>query len=394
MIPQSAIRNPQSAIRNPQSAIRGAMSIVEKEFLELTAALDPASFWMENEACEAFTEGKPRCFFSFSPDDHWLFEFLDVESTVAYYRDKSCRDRLHREANQVTLEYVGKAFFSEDTWFHEPKRIENLFGSEYAYLESGTPWLQHVTEDPAEFADILDRAERTDLEAWALSDDYRAEWTKRAAAGQPMPALGTGSRGPATIMTSVLNPEILFIWAYDHPDLIARFSTILARKMVELNQVFRRFSGNLQPGWWITDDNSALFSPTLYREYCYPVLEYVLDELAPGDALRYQHSDSAMGHLMDQQRILGINQVNYGPEIDVGEIRKTMPDAMILGQMPPFLLRNAPAGEIRDRVKEDFAKAGRGGGLHVTTAGSLAAGTGVGRMRWMMQCAQEDCRYR
>ncbi len=61
--------------------------------------------------------------------------------------------------------------------------------------------------------------------------------------------------------------------------------------------------------------------------------------------------------------------------------------------MPPFLLRNGTAEQIRTRVIEDFAKAGRGGGLHVTTAGSLSAGTGVGRMRLMMQCVQDHCRY-
>ena len=37
--------------------------------------------------------------------------------------------------------------------------------------------------------------------------------------------------------------------------------------------------------------------------------------------------------------------------------------------------------------------AGASGGLNVTTAGSLAAGTGVGRMRWFMLVVQEDCRY-
>jgi hypothetical protein len=29
----------------------------------------------------------------------------------------------------------------------------------------------------------------------------------------------------------------------------------------------------------------------------------------------------------------------------------------------------------------------------MTTAGSTAAGTGVGRMRWYMQVVQNDCRY-
>jgi hypothetical protein len=100
-----------------------------------------------------------------------------------------------------------------------------------------------------------------------------------------------------------------------------------------------------------------------------------------------------MGHLLDLQYELGIRSVNYGPEIDVGLIREKMPNAYILGHVPPFLLRNGSPGEIRQRVSDDFAKAGATGGLEVTTAGSLAAGTGVGRMRWLMKIVQEACRY-
>ena len=106
--------------------------------------------------------------------------------------------------------------------------------------------------------------------------------------------------------------------------------------------------------------------------------------MAPGDARRYQHSDSTLAHLLDQQYELGIRDVNYRPEVDVSLIRQKMPGAYIHGQMPPFLLRNGSPKEIHQRVIDDFKKAGATGGLNVTTAGSLAAGTGVGRMRWLM----------
>jgi uroporphyrinogen decarboxylase len=172
-----------------------------------------------------------------------------------------------------------------------------------------------------------------------------------------------------------------------------RFRDILAEKMVAFNAILREFSGNTRLGWGITDDNSALFSPAMYREYCYPVLERVLEAMAPGNARRYQHSDSAMGHLLDQQYELGIRFVNYGAEVDVATIRAKMPDAYISGHMPPFLLRNGSPEEIRQRVVDDFQKAGATGGLDVTTAGSLAGGTGVGRMRWFMKVVQEECRY-
>jgi uroporphyrinogen decarboxylase len=367
--------------------------IIEPEFMELTRGLDLHTFWAENEQCQDFTTHKPRCALSFAPDDHWIFEFMQVPSTLRYYQDKAYRDELHCEVNRITQEYVGKSFFEEDTWQYAPKRIENLFGCEFSYHEGGTPWLTPVTDDPQEFARILDQAEATDLSTWSFPPEFLDEWAARQKAGRELPLLGTGSRGPATIMTSVLKIETVFFWMFDHPNLMRRFRDILAEKMVAFNQILREFSGNTTPGWWITDDNSALFNPQLYREYCFPVLAQVLNALAPGDARRYQHSDSSMGHLLEMQVELGICEVNYGPEVDVGLIRQKMPAALIQGQMPPFLLRNGTPDEIKQRVIEDFAKAGQTGGLQIATAGSLAAGTGVGRMRWLMQLVQEYCRY-
>jgi uroporphyrinogen decarboxylase len=359
----------------------------------ITKDLDLAAFWAENERCYIFSSDKPRCPLSFSPDDHWLFEFLGVPSTVRYYHNKPYRDDLHRQANRLLMQFIGQTYFEEDTWETAPRRIENLFGCEFAYHEQSTPWLMPVTDDPVEFCRILDQAERTNLLAWALPDDFCAEWERRKSEGKPLPALGTGSRGPATVMTSVLKPETFFYWSVDHPDLLRRFRDLLAVKMVELNQVLRSFSATNEPGWWITDDNCALFNRRLYHEYCYPVLDTVLIALAPGAARRYQHSDSAMGHLIEQQYALGIRFVNYGPTVAAGAIREKMPDAWICGQLPPMLLRNGSLEEIRRHVVHDFYQAGGTGGLEITTAGSLAAGTDLDRMRWLMRVVQEECRY-
>ncbi len=377
------------------------MAIIEPEFMALTEDLDVAAFWEEDARCQDFTRAKPRCALAFSPDDHWIFEFMAVPSTLRYYHDKPYRDALHHEVNVITQQYVGRAFFDEDTWEHQPKRIENLFDCDFTYREGSTPWLTPATDDLTTFARILDRAEALDgaeLERWALPEPFLAEWDQRAAAGKPLPHLGTGSRGPATIMTSVLSPETVFYWIYDHPDLMRRFRDLLAEKMVALNTLLRAFSGNTRPGWWITDDNSALFNRPLYHEYCAPVLQRVMDAMAPltgapDDPIPYQHSDSAMGHLLDMQYGLGIRAVNYGPTVDAGLIREKMPAAMIFGQMPPLLLRNGSAVAIRGRVISDFQKAGATGGLTIATAGSLAAGTGVGRMRWLMKCVHHETRY-
>ena len=85
--------------------------------------------------------------------------------------------------------------------------------------------------------------------------------------------------------------------------------------------------------------------------------------------------------------------MNYGPEVDIGLIREKMPEAIIRGHIPPFLLRNESPEAIRARTLSDFRQAGATGRLVIATAGSLAAGTGVGRMRWLMQAVEETCRY-
>ena len=74
-------------------------------------------------------------------------------------------------------------------------------------------------------------------------------------------------------------------------------------------------------------------------------------------------------------------------------IREKLPDVVIEGQIAPFLVRNGSPDAIRDQVASDFAKAGATGKLVIATAGSLAAGTGVGRMRYLMQVVQDHTRY-
>ena len=370
------------------------MAIIEEEFLELTKGLDIKSFWKKNDLCWICSTSKPRAPVSFSPDDHWLFSFLNVKDTISYYKDKTYRNRLHKEANTILNEYIGKKFFNEDTLENSPKRIENLFNCEFKYTENSTPWLVPATSKPEEFKEILDKAEKTEIEKWAITEEFKKEWELNKKNNKPLPKLGTGSRGPATIMTSVLSPETFFYWTFDYPELLIRFREILTNKMIELNKFLRKFSNNNEKGWWITDDNCALFNPELYEIYCMPVLKKVLSVFAPKKSRRYQHSDSSMAHLLDHQKRLGINAVNYGPDIDVKLIREKMKDAWIQGHTPPLLLLNGKPEEIENRIYQDFIKAGLTGRMEISTAGSLAAGTGVGRMRFFMLCVQKLCKYR
>ncbi|HEY0867573.1 MAG TPA: uroporphyrinogen decarboxylase family protein, partial [Fimbriimonas sp.] len=144
---------------------------------------------------------------------------------------------------------------------------------------------------------------------------------------------------------------------------------------------------------WL-DDFCCLMSPGLYEEFALPAMKQAMDALAPtDDHWRFQHSDSDMAHLLPLLAQLRFDGVNFGPKLTVREIRDAMPRAEIHGQIPPFMLRNEPMEHVERKVAEDFLEVGGDGGLVVTTAGSIAAGTSLERIRGLMQIVETRCRY-
>ena len=63
-------------------------------------------------------------------------------------------------------------------------------------------------------------------------------------------------------------------------------------------------------------------TPEMYHAFGYRVLKSVFERVSPnpGDN-RYQHSDSAMGHLIPQLADFNLTGCNFGPTVTVEEIR-------------------------------------------------------------------------
>jgi len=176
--------------------------------------------------------------------------------------------------------------------------------------------------------------------------------------------------------------------------MMERFHRLLGKAIVERDGVLREFSGSTATGFGFLDDNCCLLSPALYERFCLPVLDTVFRAFSPGPGdRRFQHSDSAMGHLMPLLRRVGLNGANFGPEVAIEHIRRELPDAIIHGQIPPFLLMRGSREEIEQCVKHDFEVAGRTGQLIVTTAGSVSCGTSIERLQWLMEIVDEHTRY-
>ena len=152
--------------------------------------------------------------------------------------------------------------------------------------------------------------------------------------------------------------------------------------------------GTAPRGFSFADDNCCLLTPDMYEFFGYPILKAVFDRYSPSaQDKRFQHSDSAMGHLLPILGSLNLTGVNFGPTLTVTEIREHLPDAVIHGQLAPFTYCRNKEVQIVEEFLRDFEMAREKRGLVFTTAGSINNGSRLTGMRLIMAAVQRYGKY-
>jgi uroporphyrinogen decarboxylase len=298
---------------------------------------------------------------------------------------------MNRLCNDRCEKAIGIRPFSEAVTGPAPLRIEEVMGSRKELIEGGTPWLEPGASTIAEMHALLDQVE-------ALTDDqFRDRVFSTGATVTSNPETKTvvaGSRAPATMATSILGTMNVLYWIVDYPEDMDRFFRILGDTIIRYHRLFESETNTHIEGYSWLDDNCCLYSPLLYERFCYPAMMRVFEAFAPlPEHYRFQHSDSDMAHLLPYLAKMNLHGVNLGPNICVQDIRSCLPHTYIYGQVAPMTLRNKSLDEVVAEVRRDYGAVGRDGGLQITTAGSVSAGTSLESLRGLMWAVQTYCRY-
>lgn len=333
-----------------------------------------------------------------------LFAELGVpEDWHRHAHDRAWVVQLSKAYNDKAEPIIGRRPLNEDPG--DPTRaypatagLAGLFEAKKVW-HNESYWLMPSANTEDELKSLLDRVEArlTDLRAHLLPPDWDQEKRRLMALGVKPPAY-RGQRGPVTFATSVYGIENLIYLIADNPDLARRFSRLILEAMQGLARVMDEEAGHTPEtaprGFWFCDDNCCLLTPEMYELFGYPVLKGIFERFCPkpGDS-RYQHSDSAMGHLLPILGRLNLTGVNFGPTLTVTEIREHLPHAVVYGQLAPFTYsRNDEVGIVREFLR-DFEQARAKRGLVFTTAGSINNGSRLTGARLIMAAVQRYGRY-
>ena len=365
-------------------------------------AYDLAEFWAEDERAH-----RDNCFcrahqvaLGIRMSGECVFAELDEPGTPWKPIPRERRIELNRRYNDRAEKIVGKrplpeTFPTPDMAFPYVKRIGEVFGGRYIY-QNDTEWLTQSVDTPEALEALLDRVDRLDLREFMLPDNWEREKKRLYETYGLRPPVLRSMRGPVTLACSIFGPENLIFLGLDEPELYRRFSDTIARVQLGMSAVMDEEAGVTaasRRGFSFYDDSSCLLTPELYHDFGRPVLEAVFAHYSPDPAdWRYQHSDSAMGHILPELAALDLNGVNFGPTVMVPEIRRHLPHARIEGCVAPFTFMRNDLEGLRCEVLRDIEYGFEYGGVEIATAGSINNGSLLTSMRLIMELIQQNRR--
>ena len=246
----------------------------------------------------------------------------------------------------------------------------------------------------------LDRVEKRldgDLRTFFLPPEWDQHKERLQQLGIPSP-IYRAQRGPVTFASSIFGAENLIFLILDQPDLAKRYSEILTRAIIQRARILDEERGwspaEAAGGWYWLDDNCCLLNPDMYALFAAPIIEAVFKTYCRAATdRRGQHSDSDMAQHLPALNALGLNEVNFGPNLSIAQIRQAMPRAAIHGQLAPFTFsRNEQVNLVAECIRDaEMAREKRG--VTLATAGSINNGSRLTGMRLIMAAIQRWGRF-
>ena len=364
--------------------------------------VDLEQFWKDDAAAHednCFSLKAPQVALGIRMSDECVFAELGENGTPWAYTPIDRRIELNKRYNDKSEKIVGKRLLNEiylpvDAQFPEIKRIGEIFGGRYEWVND-SEWLESDIKTPKELEAQLDKIDKMDLREFMLPANWDEKCRIIFEKHGIRPRTSHDVRGPVTLACSIFGIENLIYLIMDEPDLAKRFSDTIADIIIKMTEIKGTESGRKSNDFWFNDDNCCMLTPEMYEFFAYPILKRVFDRFSPDPHhFRYQHSDSAMEHLLPILGKLNFTGVNFGPTVTIDKIREHMPKTRIDGCIAPFTFMNNDREKIIAEVKRDCEMAKiYGRGVNISTAGSINNGSLLESMRTVMWAVREYGRY-
>ncbi len=209
-----------------------------------------------------------------------------------------------------------------------------------------------------------------------------------------------GAAGPTETAGLILGYDKFLESLYLDPEKAHEVMKITTETTIRFMKAQEEIGGRLKR-FLISDDIIGLISPEHFREFSLPYLKKIFDTFSY--AMGIFHCDANTTHLLEDIPEVGMDVFNFGPEIDIEEIKNKIGDRVcLLGNFPPISIKNWPPsrtlqkgtlGDI-DRICRHLMEVGKSnGGYMLTTGSGMARSTPKENIEVMIRSAEKYGKY-
>lgn len=204
---------------------------------------------------------------------------------------------------------------------------------------------------------------------------------------------GSGATlGPTDVAGLCRGYDQFSIDIYRNPGLVHHLMDVATETCIRYLKAQERIGGKFHR-FQVADDSIAFLSQKHFVEFSLPYLRRMFAEFPY--AIGILHCDTKSTHLLDVIADVGMHVFNFGPELDVAEVKAKIGDRVcLLGNLNPLAaLLNGTPEEVDAECKRIIEAGKPGGGFMLTMGSGTARGTKPENIRAMQAAAAKYGQY-
>ena len=204
-----------------------------------------------------------------------------------------------------------------------------------------------------------------------------------------LPVGVTDCQGPLTTALQIVGYDKLIYWMHDHPDAIHELMQLVADALIDWVAVQKEAAGQSTEddayilgikipegfgGVWMSDDDSVIFGPDLYREFVVPYNSRVLKAFGGGGIHYCGNANQHIANYLATEHLTCIQNLNLDDLDGAAEMRGALAERKIVYMTADF---NVADDRIDEYYRALFEKMGtRGLIVAVYTAPAITLSEG------------------
>ena len=174
-------------------------------------------------------------------------------------------------------------------------------------------------------------------------------------------------------------------WMRLHPDVLHKLLRMVNEFSLKYCEAQEEIVGPAKFVWMI-DHSPSFVGPEQFREFILPYLNRVLDRYE--GALREWHNEGYVGYMLDDVDKIHAEIWHLGYEEDLA-LCKEKTHFCLQGNIHPPIFAKLNPEQVEEECRKIIVKAGRGGGLWLSTGGGMAPGTPMRNIAAMLRAVEK-----